>query len=160
VGGVLEKHIVLSISRKVNYILRQNGIQTSMTRTGDYFVELPGRVQMVPRVGADVFVSIHANAIGGRPDVRGLEVYYYGPAGERLARTIHRSIVNNVSISDRRVRRARFYVLRKNSVPATLVEVGFVTNATEAAKLTSDAYQNQMARAIAEGIIQFVRQNF
>jgi N-acetylmuramoyl-L-alanine amidase len=157
VGGVLEKHIVLSISRKVSYILRQNGIQVSMTRTGDSFVELPGRVQMVPRVGADVFVSIHANAIGGRPDVRGLEVYYYGPAGERLARTIHRSIVNNVSIPDRGVRRARFYVLRKNSVPATLVEVGFVTNASEAAKLTSDSYQNEMARAIAQGIIQFVR---
>lgn len=160
VGGVLEKHIVLSISRKVNNILRQNGIQSVMTRTGDYFVELSGRTRMVPRVGADVFVSIHANSIGGRPDVRGLEVYYFGPAGERLARTIHRSIVTNVSIADRGVRKARFYVLRKNSVPATLVEVGFVTNAGEAAKLTSEAYQDQMAQAIAQGVIQFVRQNF
>ncbi|PSB03741.1 N-acetylmuramoyl-L-alanine amidase [Merismopedia glauca] len=160
VGGVLEKHIVLSISRKVNAILRQNGIQSVMTRTGDYFVELSGRTQMVPRVGADVFVSIHANAIGGRPDVKGLEVYYFGPAGERLARTIHRSIVNNVTIPDRGVRKARFYVLRKNSVPATLVEVGFVTSPSESAKLTSDAYQDEMARAIAQGIIQFVRQNF
>jgi N-acetylmuramoyl-L-alanine amidase len=160
VGGVLEKHIVLSISRKVNAILRRNGIQSVMTRTGDNFVELSGRVQMVPRVGADVFVSIHANSIGGRPDVRGLEVYYFGPAGERLARTIHRSIVNNISINDRGVRRARFYVLRKNSVPATLVEVGFVTNSGEAAKLTSEAYQDEMASAIAQGIIQFVRQNF
>jgi N-acetylmuramoyl-L-alanine amidase len=160
VGGVLEKHINLAVSRKVTAILRRNGIQTVMTRTGDSFVELSGRTRMVPRIGADVFVSIHSNSINGRPDVKGLEVYYYGQAGERLARTVHNSIVNNVSITDRGVRRARFYVLRKNYAPATLIELGFVSNASEAARLTSDAYQDEMAQAIAQGIIRFVRSNF
>jgi N-acetylmuramoyl-L-alanine amidase len=115
---------------------------------------------MVPRVGADVFVSIHANSISNRPDVNGLEVYYFGPGGERLARTIHRSIIQNVGINDRGVRKARFYVLRKNSVPATLVELGFVTSPSEIRRLTSPAYQDQMASAIARGVLQFIQQNY
>ena len=160
IGGVLEKNIVLSVSKKVEAILRQSGVQVVMTRDSDYFVTLPGRVAMVPRVGADVFVSIHANSISNRPDVNGLEVYYFGPGGERLARTIHRSIIQNVGINDRGVRKARFYVLRKNSVPATLVELGFVTSPSEIRRLTSPAYQDQMASAIARGVLQFIQQNY
>jgi N-acetylmuramoyl-L-alanine amidase len=156
IGGALEKDIVLSVSRKVAAILRQSGVQVALTRDSDYFVTLPGRVAMVPRTGADVFVSIHANSIRNRPDVNGLEVYYFGPGGERLARSIHRSVIQNVGINDRGVRRARFYVLRKNSVPATLVELGFVTSPSEIRRLTSPAYQNEMAAAIARGILQFI----
>jgi N-acetylmuramoyl-L-alanine amidase len=156
IGGVLEKDIVLSVSRKVAAILRQSGVEVVMTRNSDYFVTLPGRVAMVPRVGADVFVSIHANSIRNRPDVNGLEVYYFGPGGERLARSIHRSVIQNVGVNDRRVRKARFYVLRRNSVPSTLVELGFVTSPSEVRRLASPAYQNEMAAAIARGILNFI----
>lgn len=159
VGGILEKHINLSISQQVATLLEQQGIKVVMTRNGDYFVDLAPRVEMAARVGADLFVSIHANSIDNRPDVNGLETYHYG-GGERLARTIHNSILQSVDVGNRGVRRARFYVLRRSSMPATLVEVGFVSNAQESRKLANPAYQRQMATAIARGILQYIQQNF
>jgi N-acetylmuramoyl-L-alanine amidase len=157
-GGVLEKDIVLSISQKLAALLEQQGLQVKMTRNSDYFVDLAPRVDMAQRAGADLFVSIHANSISGRPDVRGLETYHYGK-GEGLARTIHSNILQSMDIPDRRVRSARFFVLRKNSMPAVLVETGYVSNSYEASRLSDPDYQNQMARAIARGIMQYIQQN-
>jgi N-acetylmuramoyl-L-alanine amidase len=115
---------------------------------------------MAERMNADLFVSIHANAISlSRPDISGLETYYYSSAGGlRLARTIHNSILQSVDIKDRGVRTARFYVLRKTSMPSVLIEVGFVTGREDAAKLSNPDYQSQMAQAIARGILQYLQQ--
>nr|WP_242040616.1 N-acetylmuramoyl-L-alanine amidase [Coleofasciculus sp. FACHB-1120] len=155
--GLREVDVILPIAQQVAALLEQQGIQAVMTRKDDYFVDLQPRVTMAERANADLFVSIHANAIGGRPDVQGLETYYYS-SGARLAQTIHNSILQNVDIRDRKVRQARFYVLRKSSMPAVLVEVGFVTSPQEAVKLASPDYQSQMARAIARGILQYIQQ--
>ena len=100
----------------------------------------------------------HANALPSRPDISGLETYYFD-SGQRLAQVIHNSLLQNVNIRDRRVRKARFYVLRKSSMPSVLVEVGFVTGREDAPKLSTSAYQNQLAEAIVRGILQYVRQN-
>ncbi|AUT01232.1 N-acetylmuramoyl-L-alanine amidase [Nostoc sp. CENA543] len=157
IGGVREKDIILPISQRIAQVLQQNGVQVIMARNADYFVSLPGRVQMAERAGADVFVSIHANSAGaGRPDVSGLEVYYYDN-GLSLARVVHNSILQGVNVRDRGVRRARFYVLRKSSMPSILVETGYLTGREDVAKLQSTAYQNQMADAIARGILQYLR---
>ncbi|NEO49123.1 MAG: N-acetylmuramoyl-L-alanine amidase, partial [Moorea sp. SIO4A3] len=137
----------------------KQGIQVVMTRSDDRFISLNGRVQVAERTDADLFVSIHANAIGrNRPDVNGLETYYYS-TGQSLAQTIHYTILRSVDIRDRRTRRARFYVLRKTSMPAVLVEVGFLTGYEDSAKLKTSAYRSQMARAIARGILLYIRQN-
>ncbi|MEA5583484.1 N-acetylmuramoyl-L-alanine amidase [Nodularia harveyana UHCC-0300] len=158
IGGLRETNVVLPISKKVAEILQQNGVQAVLTRDSDYFVSLQGRVDLAERAKADVFVSIHANAISmSRPDVNGLETYYF-QSGQGLARSIHSNIVKNVTVKDRNVRQARFYVLRKSSMPSVLVEVGFVTGAQDAAKLKTTAYQNQMADAIARGILQHLKQ--
>jgi N-acetylmuramoyl-L-alanine amidase len=128
-----------------------------MTRDSDYFVTLPGRVTMAQRAKADVFVSIHANSAGAnRPEVNGLETYYYD-SGLTLARIVHSKILQSLNVKDRNVRKARFYVLRKNSMPSILVETGFVTGREDVANLNSPAYQNQMADAIAQGILQYLR---
>jgi N-acetylmuramoyl-L-alanine amidase len=157
IGGVREKDIILPISQRIAQVLQQNGVQVVMTRNSDYFVSLPGRVQMAERVGADVFVSIHANAIGGgRTDVNGLETYYYDN-GLGLARAVHNSILQSVNVRDRRVRRARFYVLRRSSMPSILVETGYLTGREDVSKLQNPAYRNQMADAIARGILQYLR---
>jgi N-acetylmuramoyl-L-alanine amidase len=92
-----------------------------------------------------------------RPDVNGIEVYYFGD--RRLSDTIHRNIVRSVDLRDRGVRRARFYVLRTSKMPSTLVEVGFVTGAEDAAKLANVNFQRQMAAAIARGIIEYIQRN-
>ncbi|WP_414576219.1 N-acetylmuramoyl-L-alanine amidase [Anabaena sp. CCY 9402-a] len=157
IGGLREKDVILPISQRIAQVLQQNGVQVVMTRNSDNFVSLPGRVQMAERAGADVFVSIHANAIGGgRTDVNGLETYYYD-SGLGLARAVHNSIRQSVNVRDRGVRRARFFVLRKSSMPSILVETGFLTGREDSAKLRSTAFQNQMADAIARGILQYLK---
>lgn len=158
IGGLQEKDIILPISRTIAEILQQNGVQAVLTRDSDYFVSLPGRVQMAERANADVFVSIHANSVGlGRPEVSGLETYYYDN-GLTLARIVHNRILQSVNVKDRKVRKARFYVLRKSSMPSILVETGYVTGREDAAKLRNSTYQNQMAEAIAQGILQYLKQ--
>lgn len=157
IGGVQEKNIILPIGKRIAEILERNGIQVIMTRDSDYFVTLPGRVRIAEQANASVFVSIHANSAGeNRPEVSGLETYHYD-TGLTLARIVHSKILQSLNIRDRSVRRARFYVLRKNSMPAILVETGYLTGRDDVAKLRTSAYQNQMAEAIAQGILQYLR---
>jgi N-acetylmuramoyl-L-alanine amidase len=158
IGGIQEKHIILPIGIRVAQILQQNGVQAVMTRNSDYFVTLQGRVDMADRANADVFVSIHANSAGAsRPDVSGLETYYYD-SGQGLARIVQNSILQSVNVRDRGIRKARFYVLRKSSMPSILVETGYLTGREDVTKLQSPQYQAQMADAIARGILQYLRQ--
>lgn len=156
--GLQEKDVILPISKKITDILEQKGIQVVMTRDSDYFVDLAPRVTIAERANADLFVSIHANSMpANRTDISGLETYYFG-SGQSLARTIHASVLRNVNINDRGVRKARFFVLRKSSMPSVLVEVGFVTGTVDSPRLGTTAYQNQMAQAIADGILQYIQQ--
>lgn len=159
IGGLQEKDLVLPISLDVAEILKQQGIEVRMTRDTDNFISLQGRTDFANNIDADLFVSIHANAINlSRPDINGLETYYY-KNGRRLAEIIHWSILNGVNISNRGIRRARFYVLRHSIMPAVLVEVGFVTGAEDAPRLKNPTHRRQMAEAIARGIVQYIKQN-
>ena len=158
IGGVKEKDVILPISLDVAAELKKQGIEVRLTRDRDYFVSLQGRTDFANKINADLFVSIHANAINlSRPDVNGLETYYY-QNGRRLAEVIHWNILNSVNIRNRNVRRARFYVLRHSKMPATLVEVGFLTGAEDSARLKTPAHRQKIAKAIAEGIIQYIRE--
>ncbi|MBW4490838.1 MAG: N-acetylmuramoyl-L-alanine amidase [Trichocoleus desertorum ATA4-8-CV12] len=160
IGGLQEKGLVLDISRQVAARLGQQGVQVVMTREDDRDLDLEPRVVLAERANASLFVSIHANAISmSRPDVNGLETYYYS-SGERLARTIHNNVLQGTGARDRGVRSARFYVLRRTSMPSVLVEVGFVTGAEDAARLSTSSYRTQMADAIARGVLQYIQQNF
>jgi N-acetylmuramoyl-L-alanine amidase len=158
IGGIQEKEIVLDISKQVAQLLQKQGVRAILTRENDIDLDLQPRVDMAEQVNATLFVSIHANSIDmSRPDVSGLETYYFS-SGEQLARTIHRSVLETTGISDRRVRQARFFVLRKTSMPSVLVEVGFVTGRDDATKLSTPSYRSQMAASIARGILQYLRQ--
>ncbi len=163
INGLREVDVIFPISLKVKEIVesRRPNVQVVLTRNADYFVGLDERVVMSRQAGADLFVSIHANAIDGRPDVNGLETYHYG-TGESLAETVHASILdyfNNqrgISLNNRRVRKARFLVIRKSSVPAILVETGYLTSPDESPKLADPTYRNHMAEGIARGIIRYI----
>ncbi|PLZ92190.1 N-acetylmuramoyl-L-alanine amidase, partial [Fischerella thermalis CCMEE 5196] len=158
IGGLLEKDVVLPIGRRVAAILEQNGYQAVLTRDSDYFVELQGRVDIAERANATLFVSIHANSVDQRPDVNGLETYYYD-SGYRLAQVVHNSILSKIStLKDRGVRKARFYVLRKSSMPSILVETGYMTGREDNPRLGNPEYQNRMAEGIASGILQYLQQ--
>lgn len=158
IGGLRETEIVMPIAQQIAALLEQQGVQAVLTRTGEYDLGLEPRVAMAERMNATVFVSIHANAIDmTRPDINGLETYYF--SSQRLAQTIHNNILQSVDVQDRGVRSARFYVLRRTSMPSVLIEVGFVTGRDDAVKLSNPSYRSQMAQAIARGILQYLQQN-
>ena len=157
IGGVQEKHVVMTISQQVASILEQQGIQVRMTRQSDYFVSLQGRTTMANRINADLFVSIHANSAGmNRPQVSGYETFYF-QSGRQLADVIHRNVIRRLDMRDRKVKQARFYVLRNSRMPSALVETGFLTGREDIQKLTNPRFQTQMAEAIASGIIEYIQ---
>jgi N-acetylmuramoyl-L-alanine amidase len=159
IGSTQEKDVVLEISQQVAELLRGRGVDVLLTRTGDIDVDLPPRAQLANGSGADVFVSIHANALSmSRPDVNGLETFYFqSQQGRSLAAAIHNSIMGTVRREDRGVREARFYVIRATRMPSSLVEVGFLTGADDAPDLMDPAHRRQLALAISAGILDYLR---
>ncbi|MEL6228459.1 MAG: DUF3747 domain-containing protein [Cyanobacteria bacterium J06627_3] len=156
-NGLQEKEINLFISRRLQRTLEQRGYRVALTRNRDAEVDLQPRVDIAERANATIFVSIHANAISlSRPEVNGLETYYYS-SGRNLARAIHSSVLRSTDLRDRGVRQARFYVLRNTSMPAVLVETGFITGREDSNRFRSNAAREQIADAIAQGIIDYLR---
>jgi N-acetylmuramoyl-L-alanine amidase len=154
IGGIEEKNIVLDIAEKLAVQLRSRGIDVILTRDTDLDLDLPPRVALAERVKADLFVSIHANSIDlNHPDVNGLQTYYFHDNSSNLAQLIHQEVLHTTGIHDRSVRTARFYVIRNTSMPAVLVEVGFVTGQEDAAHLSDASYREKTAEAIAAGIL-------
>lgn len=156
IGGLREKDINITVSRRIQRSLQDRGINAILTRSDDREIDLDPRVDFAERANADVFVSIHSNAISlSRPDVNGLETYYYS-SGFRLAQTIHNAVLQRTDLRDRGVRRARFYVLVNTSMPAVLVETGFVTGREDAARFRNPAEVNKIADGITAGILQYL----
>ncbi len=156
IGGLREKDINITVARRVQASLNARGINAVLTRADDRELDLQPRVNIAERADADVFVSIHSNAISlSRPDINGLETYYYS-SGLSLAQTIHNNILQRTDLSDRGVRRARFYVLVNTSMPAVLVETGFVTGREDAARFRNPEEVNTIADGITAGILQYL----
>ncbi len=155
INGLQEKVVTLDISRKLAQSLQERGIQAVLTRNDDRELDLAPRVLRASQVQARAFVSVHANAFS-QPSVNGLETYYYS-SGLPLAQAIHRNILNRIQIRDRGVKRANFYVLRQTTMPAVLVEVGFITGREDGPRLAQASYRQSMATAIREGIISHFR---
>ncbi|MEL6351789.1 MAG: DUF3747 domain-containing protein [Cyanobacteria bacterium J06627_28] len=156
IGGLREKDINDAVSRRIQSSLSARGINVVMTRSDDRELDLQPRVNIAERANADIFVSIHSNAISlSRPDVNGLETYYYS-SGLSLARTIHNNVLQRTDLRDRGVRRARFYVLVNTSMPAVLVETGFVTGREDAARFRNPQAVNEIADGITAGILQYL----
>jgi N-acetylmuramoyl-L-alanine amidase len=158
ISGLQEAGIVLDIAKQVGSLLEKQGIQAVLTRQDDREIDLEPRVSLAESLNANLFVSIHANSINlSRPDINGIETYYYD-SGSSLASSIHRSVVNTTGMEDRGIHQARFYVLTHTSMPAVLVEVGFVTGREDAAKLNNPTWRDQIAAGIAQGILRYVQQ--
>ena len=156
VGGLYEKDVTMAISTRVEQLLRQQGFEVVMTRQDDREILLQPRIDTAVAGGADILVSIHANALG-RSEISGLETYYLRPDSARLAQTLHRSLLAGTGAVDRNIRRARFYMVRETptSMPSVLLETGYLTNPTEARRLGSAEYRERLAQAIARGIATY-----
>jgi N-acetylmuramoyl-L-alanine amidase len=156
-NGLYEKNVILPIGLELAEILKRQGMQVVLTRSKDVFIDLAPRVAIANRAKARAFVSVHANSAGDNSSVNGLETYYYNSNSLKLAQTVHRNILQRISVRDRGVKRARFYVIRNTTMPAILVEVGFVTGSQDGRNLGSSSYRRKMAEAIAQGVIQYFK---
>jgi N-acetylmuramoyl-L-alanine amidase len=157
IGGLQEKNVVFPVSVRVAELLRQAGVDVVMTRTSDLTLDLEPRVNIANNANATIFLSIHANAISmSRPDVNGVETYYYSENGRRLASIIHANVQPASGLGNRGVKQARFFVLRHTAMPAALLELGFVTGAEDVVKLRDPAWQERIAQAIAQGLLQYL----
>jgi len=182
VGSKREKDYTLTLAFELREQLRKAGFKVHLTRSTDRTVELSDRPAVAKRHKADLFVSLHFNATdGGRNDAKGSETYCYTPAGAPstnaggkgsggwaagnkfnannlvLACQIQKSLVRNLNVEDRGVRRARFAVLRDATMPAVLIEAGFLSHPAEGKKILNAAYRREMARAIVSGITNYKR---
>ncbi len=161
---VLEKTLTLQITNKVKAILENAGYTVSMTRTGDTLPSLTERPTQANAENAALFVSIHINSAEAM-EANGTEVYYasenngdeYGTTSQKLAQNILDRMLYYMGSTNRGVKCAEHAVTRRCNMPASLAEVGFITNPTEVYNMTSDEYQQKAAQGIAEGIMITLR---
>lgn len=161
IGGLRETDVVLDVGLQLAQLLQNRGVQVLLTRTSEVDVDLPPRVSLANRSGADLFVSLHANALSmDRPDVNGIETFYYqGGRAYELALSIQRQLMAvSPGTPDRGARPGRFFVIRRTVMPSVLTEMGFVTGAIDAPRLADARYRQQLAAALAAGILSYLGQ--
>ncbi|KIL46619.1 N-acetylmuramoyl-L-alanine amidase [Jeotgalibacillus alimentarius] len=160
VSGYTEKAINLEVARRVEAKLKSVGADVRMTRTSDVFPSLQDRVDFSYKNYGEIFVSIHANAIGSS-SVSGAETFYDVQYNDNttesyhLANEVQKEIVARAGMKNRGVKTEAFYVLRNQNIPSILVELGFMTNPSDLAKLTSSKYMEIYAEAVFRGIVDY-----
>ena len=155
--GYWEKDVNLKISNKLVNYLRQAGVEVVMTRDSDVYPTLEERAALANRVNADLFVSIHCDKNGDRVH-RGFTLYRARSASSQTKKAgrILENHLSNAGISSKGLRSADYRVLVQTNGPAVLVECGFMSNYDEAALLMDPWYQNKLARAIADEILEYL----
>ena len=148
---VSEKEMTLDVAQRLKKALAASGYRVVMTRDSDVFIPLGTRVAIANSYANAIFVSIHFNS-AKRSGAGGIETYFYNRESLPLASAIHYFVAGGAPSSNRNVRRRGYYVLRKTTVPAVLVECGFLTNPTEAALAQTASYRQKLAEEIAAGV--------
>lgn len=177
-----EKNYTLALTLELRDQLRKAGFNVVLTREKDVYVDRSARPDIANRRGASLFVSLHFNCFPADPSgAQGPETYCITPVGMassndsegvgaghggcpanrfedqslRLAYQIQRALVGGLGATDRSVRRARWEVLRSATMPAVLIEGGYMSHPVEGKKIFSTAYRKQMAAAIVKGILNY-----
>ncbi|WP_285396572.1 N-acetylmuramoyl-L-alanine amidase [Lysinibacillus sp. fls2-241-R2A-57] len=160
VGSNSEKAITLKVGTLVKQKLEAAGAKVMMTRTGDTYPSLQDRVDFTNANYGEIFVSIHVNS-AANTSAQGTETYYAISTGDMqqedvdLATFVNNQIVNNLNMKNRGVKEQQYYVIRNMIIPSILVELGFLTNNEDRAKMTDDQYAELFAESIYKGISQY-----
>lgn len=137
-------------------------IKVYWTRKTDTFITLSDRAAFAKKVGADVFISLHMNMAYNK-SANGTEVYYSksnnsagfdGLTSKKLASILKNRLVDDLDMRDRGVKSARFYVIKHNTVPAVLIELGFLSGNKDYKKLKKESFRKKAAKSIYAGIVQ------
>ncbi len=153
----------LAVGLKLRDKLVQAGAKVIMTRDTDRTVaaegstlgqELQARVDLAKANQADIFVSLHSNE-NSDTGIAGAMTFYPEGKSSNLATTVQSALVKETGAVDKGVSTANYLVLRNASMPSILVEMGFVSNQQEAARLQNNAYRNQIAQGVFGGIVNY-----
>jgi len=157
-NGLYEKEITLDMVKRVKSKLENTGAKVILTRSDDRYLYLSERANISNNSNAQVFVSIHANS-SANSSARGVETFYFGSSNVSLrnssssaATNILNELLAVTNSPSRGVKTANFYVIKYNHKPSTLIELGFVSNPSDASFLKDSGYRNRAADAIVKGL--------
>lgn len=156
-NGRKEKDDVLLLTLAVGSILEANGVDVLYTRTDDIYESPYQKALEGNQANADYFVSIHRNSSPYPNQYSGVETLVYSQygAGAQLARSINTRLeqigFRNLGVNQRQ----DLIVLNRTKMPAVLIEAGFIN--TDADNRFFDEQFHNIARAIAEGILQTIQ---
>lgn len=161
-GGIYEKDVNLKIARYVKEELEKNGVRVYMTRTNDVTTTLSSRTTLANSINADLFVSVHNNAMVNKSNIKGTEVLYptssivkNGITAYSLAQKLQKVVSENAGTYNKGViNRNNLYVLNKTNMPAVIVEVAYMTNYSDLQKLKSESFLEKVGKSIAQGILE------
>lgn len=171
-SGVQEKDLNLSVALTLQKFLEAGGTEIVLTRSDDNGIydvsgsikskkvsDIKNREKLMEEVDADAFISIHMNKFT-EPQYSGPQVFYStnDESGELLAKCVQRNLIAALNpVSEREVKEAydSIYLLKNATIPAILIECGFLSNAQEEKKLLDENYQKQLAWAVYCGIIEY-----
>ena len=159
--GIMEKDITLPVSLMLRDILVEEGYNVVMTRDSDVYMTLSDRCQVANDIDADIFISIHCNALANNTTYEGLFTFYStgSTKGQKLAQYVQDATAASTGTINRGIRNNSDYtVLRKTDMPAILVETGFMSSHNELMNLCDSDYQMLLAQGMAEGIMQYFNQ--
>lgn len=155
ITGRHEKDFTLSMAKKVEQLLLQDKrLNVLMTRSDDTFIPLDDRVSFANNIQSDLFLSIHGNS--AKATVSGTETYYNRPESAAFANVIHKYAVPAIGFPDRKVREADFRVITKTTMPAVLLEVGYLSNKNDETAMYKDAFQDKLAAALVTAIKEYL----
>lgn len=156
---MLEKDFTYTIVNKMKAILEKDPrIQVHLSRPDDVKIELRERVAFAEKVKADVFISIHANSFT-KDTATGSETYYYRDNSKELANIIQKHLVAGTGLANRGVKKEAFVVIKETSMPAVLVEAGYLSNSYDLEVLRKDENQDFIAAELVLGIKEFLKLN-
>ena len=161
---VLEKDINLEIALKLQAMLEQGGATVLMTRIEDEALgkgkqsDMRARGTIASTTNADVIISIHQNSYPSEK-VTGTQVFFYegSERSRRLAELIQQEVKHFLGqITNREAKPDNnYYILKQTSIPAVIVECGFLSSPAETRLLVDGEYQERMAWAIYKGILEY-----
>lgn len=154
--SILEKDISLSTALLLRDRLKDTGANVILSRSDDSFVSLDSRVQTAHNSQADLFISLHYDAIEVANSMGGTTTYYYADTNLDLANMVNRYLANMGPLNNNGVRNGNYYVLRTNKQPAILLELGYMNNSTDIQHIHTKAYQS----AVVESVYQALREYF
>ena len=171
INGVLEKDINLAITLKTKDLLEKEGVEVVLTRTDDNGLyeaadgnkkraDLNRRCEIIEESNADFVVSIHQNSYNDE-SVRGAQMFYYKSSekGKALAEILQTEFNESVSAKAHKIKgNGEYYMLLHVSCPIVIAECGFLSNWEDAEMLRTENYQDEVAEALAKGILQYIEE--